>query len=397
MTGREKIEAALSKEGTGDIPAVICYEGILVEDHWDQFTSCPWWYRFSPDIEQQTQWRRDLMAAIGHDWYELASVRRTEEDRERLLAGGRPYFYSRDERRRLAVEERPQGVFLANALTGWEERLDRPPVHGWSTSAKKVESIHPERLAQTPDELDELIHIPLELSAERIAAEGRHDLAARWQKEFGVEKFPLYSTTTPFCSLYFLWGFEAMMTMVMDRPDLVRHACQRFLESSLASIRMAASLGVAGIWISDSFTDMLNPEQFREFHMPSARPLIEGIRSAGMKSFYYYGGDPKGKWDQILDLGVDAISFEESKKYFRIDIEDVVDIVQGRYTVLGNLDAMDLLPKASEAELRAELSRQIAAGRRNGSRFIMSLGSPVTPETPVERVRLYCDLVRELG
>jgi len=74
-----------------------------------------------------------------------------------------------------------------------------------------------------------------------------------------------------------------------------------------------------------------------------------------------------------------------------------VERVNGRLTVLGNLDAIRLLEKGSEAELRAEIARQIAAGRRNGSRFIMSLGSPVTPGTTVDRVRLYCDLVHELG
>ena len=39
------------------------------------------------------------------------------------------------------------------------------------------------------------------------------------------------------------------------------------------------------------------------------------------------------------------------------------------------------------------LARQIAAGRRNANRFVMSLGSPVTPSTSVSRVRRYCDLV----
>ena len=86
-----------------------------------------------------------------------------------------------------------------------------------------------------------------------------------------------------------------------------------------------------------------------------------------------------------------------SKKSFSIDIEDVVDRVQGRCTVLGNLDAVGVLEQADEEHLRAEIARQIAAGRRNGSRFIMSLGSPVTPGTPAERVRLYCDLAHELG
>ena len=96
-------------------------------------------------------------------------------------------------------------------------------------------------------------------------------------------------------------------------------------------------------------------------------------------------------------MGADALSLEESKKGFLIDIEDVVERVNGRCAVLGNLDAIELLERGSEEELGAEISRQVAAGRRNGSRFIMSLGSPVTPGTTVERVRLYCDLVHELG
>jgi uroporphyrinogen-III decarboxylase len=124
---------------------------------------------------------------------------------------------------------------------------------------------------------------------------------------------------------------------------------------------------------------------------------VEEIRSLGLKSVYYYCGNPAGRWEQLLSVGADALSLEESKKGFTIDIEDVVERVNGRLTVLGNLDAIRLLEKGSEAELRAEIARQIAAGRRNGSRFIMSLGSPVTPGTTVDRVRLYCDLVHELG
>ena len=70
---------------------------------------------------------------------------------------------------------------------------------------------------------------------------------------------------------------------------------------------------------------------------------------------------------------------------------------QGRRTVLGNLDAIGILQDGSEAQLRTEVARQIAAGRRNGNRFIVSLGGPVTPATPVDRVRPCRDLVRELG
>ena len=65
--------------------------------------------------------------------------------------------------------------------------------------------------------------------------------------------------------------------------------------------------------------------------------------------------------------------------------------------MLGNLDAIGVLQDASESRLRAEIVRQIAAGRRDNGRFIMSLGSPVTPQTPISRVRFHSDLVHELG
>ncbi|UCD29603.1 MAG: hypothetical protein JSV03_03735 [Planctomycetota bacterium] len=71
--------------------------------------------------------------------------------------------------------------------------------------------------------------------------------------------------------------------------------------------------------------------------------------------------------------------------------------VRGRCVVLGNLDAVGVLQSGSEERLKAEIRRQVAAGRCNNSRFILSLGSPVTPATPIERVRLYCDLGHELG
>ena len=116
-----------------------------------------------------------------------------------------------------------------------------------------------------------------------------------------------------------------------------------------------------------------------------------------MKSIYYFCGNPRGKLDLLLESGADALALEESKKGFTIDIAEVAEAVQGKCALFGNLDAINLLPHGSEADLRLEINRQIQAGRKNRSRFVMSLGSPVTPGTTPERVRLYCDLVHELG
>jgi uroporphyrinogen-III decarboxylase len=144
-------------------------------------------------------------------------------------------------------------------------------------------------------------------------------------------------------------------------------------------------------------TDMISHSSFSRLNTPFVKRLCEKIRAEGMKSIYYYCGDPAGRWDDLFATGCDALSLEEGKKGWNVDIAEVVKRAEGRCAVLGNLDAMNLLERGTEPDLTRELSRQIAAGRRNNNRFIMSTGSPVTPGTSMSRVRRYCDLVRKLG
>jgi hypothetical protein len=226
MTGRQRIEAALSKDGTRDIPAVICYEGIFTRDHWQRLTSYPWWYRESPGIDIQMLWRREIIKQLGQDWLRL------------------PTWYSRDERRELTIEVRPGGVFRVNNSTGEATELLEPPVGGLAASGT-LAPIHPEHLAETTGEIDELI--PPARGASRDGSRG--DLAAAMLDEFGDELFPIAHIDSPLTDCYFLWGFEGMMIMVATRPDLVKHACRRYLELRLQDVRDAAALGAAGIWI----------------------------------------------------------------------------------------------------------------------------------------------------
>ena len=374
MKGRAKIESALSAGGTSQVPAVICYEGIFARDHWRELTDCPWWYREAPDLERQLAWRRDVIEAVGQDWLYL------------------PTGLSARERENLSIEVRPEGVFRLDCSSGNAVALIEPPVSGMSSSGRLL-SVHPPHLADTFEQIDALIPAPPRTLSDRT----RGDLAAKLLDEFGEDLYPIAHASSPLWSCYSLWGFEDMMVMVAERSDLVEHACRRFLDYRLQDIRELAAMGAAGVWIEDCLTDMVGPEAFESLNVRFLRPLVQEIRAAGMHSIHYFCGNPKGKWDQLLAVGADAIALEESKKGFEIDIEDVVNVVQGRMAVLGNLDAIGILQDGSEQELAAEIDRQVRAGRRNKGRFVMSIGSPVTPATPVERVRRYCDLVHHIG
>ncbi len=377
MTGRKKIEEAMAATGTAQVPAVICYEGIYVRDHWRQLTAHPWWYAQSPDIEQQLAWRRDAIERTGQDWFILPAVT------------------PRRQREALCIEMEAGEVYRRDRRSGLRERLVEPRIGGWVPTARYTDA--PLDPPMTLEQIDAAVPAPEQVSAEQMRRDGRGDLAERLLAEYGERLWPLCHVSSPLWNCYRLWGFEGMMTRILDEPHLIRHACDRLLALVRQRIREAAAIGTAGVWIEECFTDLVSPEVFAAINVPLMRRIVEAIREAGMKSiYYYYCGDPASRWDLILSIGADAISLEESKKSFTIDIEDVVERIGRRCAVLGNLDAVGVLQDADEAGLRAEVRRQVAAGARNGGRFVMSIGSPVTPGTPVERVRRYCDMVREL-
>lgn len=346
---------------------MLCYENVFFRDRWPQLTQQPWWHVYVSDGERQVQWERDIVSAIGQDWLQMFPWTPLQAEEN------------------TSIEIIPEGAFRVNQRTGRREKLELQ--HGGEGALDKREPPH-----ESAEALDAAIFIP---GKDEVVRNRRRATAAGIVGEFGERLWTYRMVSSPLWRTYKLWGFEGMMTMIAMEPDLVRHACERFLELELVNIREAAEHGTQGIWIEECLTDMIGPRYYAELNMPYLRRLIDAIREAGMKSIYYYCGDPAKNWDMILSLGMDALGTEESKKGFSTEIDEIVDRVAGRYVVLGNLDAFNILQDGSDDQLRAAIQHQLDAGRRNRGRFIMSLGSPVTPDTPIERVRRYCDLVRE--
>jgi uroporphyrinogen-III decarboxylase len=374
MTGRQKLESAFGPQGAAEIGCVICYEGIYVRDHWQQVTDCPWWRQFEPDVQRQLAWRRQMLQRTGMDWFAL------------------PACLSRQQRQAMKLEARPDGVFRVDSATGQALRLEQPNIGGWDYSARAAPQ---PPMPRTPDEIDRLLPLEPDFDPESALADGRADLARLMLAEFH-DLFPLAHVSSPLWRCYQLWGYEELMVKVATQPALVEHACRRYLELCRRQVLTASAMGAEGFWIEECFTDAVSPAAFARINLPMVQQLCEIIRQAGDKSIYYYCGNPHDRWDSLLASGADALSLEEGKKGFEIDIDAVVDRVRGRMAVLGNLDAIDLLEHADRPALSKEVARQLQAGRRNGGRFILSVGSPVTPGTSVARVREYCELSREL-
>ena len=78
------------------------------------------------------------------------------------------------------------------------------------------------------------------------------------------------------------------------------------------------------------------------------------------------------------------------------DLGQIADQVGDRLCLWGNLDPVGVVERVSDDALREAMAAQVAVGRRTG-RFIISTGSPITPRTPLARIRRFIELGWELG
>lgn len=372
MTGREKILAAFSPEGTTQIPAVICYERLTIRDHWSQVTDGPWWHWYSPELDHQLRWRSSAIEKFGQDWYRLWP------------------FYTKDEQKNSRISVEDDQVFLCNTKTNTRQAL-APLVAGGS------DVLHANPFPRSRDELTRQIPVSGNNDPFEILTDGRADLAAALNRRYGSEYFRIYHVISPLWMCFCLFDYEEVMLRIAAEDPLLETAVERCLQNALYEVEQAAHMGADGIWIEECMTDSVSPKAFEKYNRPYLRTLTEKIRASGMKSIYYFAGNPHGKLNLVLDAGADALSLEESKKQFTIRIDDIVDQVRGRCVLLGNLDAVEILQNAPEDRLKHEINLQIRAGRNNAGRFIMSLGSPPTPDTPLSQIRLYCDMAHEAG
>jgi hypothetical protein len=373
MTGLQRILAAFSEQGTTDFAAVACYPGILTRDHYFELTDLPWWTAHDPNPVVQLRSLTEQNEAVGFDWYGFGPGA------------------SREEQEAVSIAVEGENAFRLDRLTGRKTRLE-PPVVSGTLSVRQEDypiidnpaAFLEERVIQGPPFAD--------------LAPGEDDLPKLMMSSpYGRTHFAYYSIGGAMWAVSGAMGYEQFFAFLATDPEPIFAAARRYLFNSIQRVKAAAAAGCHGIWIEDCMMDMIGPARFAKYNLPVIQELVQAIRNTGMKSIYYFCGNPWPVMDLLLETGADALSLEESKKGFSIDIEDVVARVQGSMTVLGNLDAIEILEQGSLDDLRREVARQLDVGRRNNGRFIMSTGSPVTPGTTIKRLHDYISLVRELS
>jgi uroporphyrinogen-III decarboxylase len=235
-------------------------------------------------------------------------------------------------------------------------------------------------------------------SAEELEAQGAFEVTRILAERVG-DRLPISCIApTPFWSTYGLLGFQGMMVMMREKPELFAYLMERRGRQRIEMLKGLARAGVEYVWLEEclSSADLISPRDYERFASATTGPTIAEAKRLGLTVILYYCGDVIPRLPWLKRLGMDALAVEESKKGFSVDIADVIAAVGDTCCVFGNVDAIQVMCEGSKETIQAEVDRQLRLGGR-AKGFVLCQGSPFTLDTPPEKVAWFVRCARRHG
>lgn len=371
MTGKERIHAALEGRPVDRMPTAVLYSQLYHLDHFEELTGRP--------PAQATQW----LHASPEDHLDTYRMMVEKAPFEILQPQGAP---PRDARESIAFVEKDGWLLMYDKKNDTLTRVDADTVSGHATDYRASET----QYVFDKRDVAEKVKFP---TAEEILASGSTDYLEAVVADLGRDHFVLSGGVVGMlygCGEYV--GQTNLFAMLIQQPDLVQCLCERLLEMNIQIIRALAAAGGDAIYIDDATAtnDMISVAHYERFCLPYMKEMVREIQALGQKAIIIYFGGIADRLDQIASIGADGLSMETSMKGYVNDIAEIAGVIGDRVSLFGNIDPVGVLQNGTDAQLEAEVNRQALAGRAARG-FIMCTGSPITPGTPLARVRRFIE------
>lgn len=375
MSPKERMFAAIEGKKLDYYPVSAPYLMLSNADHWVELTGLPVWkfYEWTfaePEIhgEMYKTFYNKLPFDVVQPWY--AAGRAQRENTEIIVKDGIAYYHYKKEDSYKAV---PHTIHESGSGGGENEH----------------------RTVFNKEDAREMIRI---IPASRLIEEGCNDYLNELIKIYGSSHFVLNGgVVNTFYSCVYYLGMTEFFALLFEDPDLIKYMSERILEKNIETIRAMAAAGGDAIYIDDatSTSDMVSPKTYEEFSLPFLTQQVKEIQRLGKKAIIIYFGGIADRVDLIASSGADVLVMEASMKGFTNDYQSISASLAGRMCLAGNLNPYDDLEITTDDELKYRIQKQLNYGMNYG-KYFTSTGSPLTPNTKVERLRKYIDIAHGL-
>ena len=209
------------------------------------------------------------------------------------------------------------------------------------------------------------------------------DAISKVRKEFGDNICVCGRTAAPFSSASLLYGIEESLLLMFSNPDLLKKTCDFFIELQFMWGKAQFDAGAHALWVGDcnAMSNLISLKQYSEFAYEPCKQLLERYKDLGVLTFLHASEEKPEYIEKQATIGASALSVGPG-----IDIEIAKRLTEGKIALIGNLDPLNVLQRATPQKVAEEAKRIMSIGRQNGG-YMFNTGEMIPRDTPEENMR----------
>jgi hypothetical protein len=188
-------------------------------------------------------------------------------------------------------------------------------------------------------------------------------------------------------------GWDYFCYALYDDPELIDTMFDIYSSWFAQAVKHICELGFDFIWAGDDIAfnsgPMISPHTFRQHFMPYYRRVVEEIT---IPWIFHTDGNFLPILEDLLSLKMNALHPIEPDA---VDIMEVKEIVNGRVSLIGNID-INALSRGTPEEVE-DLTRDTIRRIAGDGRFILSSSNSITRSCQMDNVLAMINACRQYG
>jgi uroporphyrinogen-III decarboxylase len=216
-------------------------------------------------------------------------------------------------------------------------------------------------------------------------------------KKAGKNVLVVGSVSCPWATSRRWVGLVEWIKALYTSPNLVNRVMKHALQVNLEHAKAIIKAGAETLWLEDGSVaaDTIAPKFYEKFAFTYERDFIRKLKKLGIPLILSITGNVMPILDKILETNPDGHHFEESKKGFVINVPQIAERLRGKKAFFVPFDSINLLRTGNIDSVRKCTAEMI--GKIAGRGIVLSTGSPVLRDTPVENFETMIKTARIVG
>lgn len=187
----------------------------------------------------------------------------------------------------------------------------------------------------------------------------------------------------------YLWGSCKFLGDLIQKPDLMEHLLEKVTRAIITWLEAQQEINHSAdaILLTDDISGLLSQQLYRKSLMPFQQEIVKAFPN----HLIVFHNDTKS--DHILpsikELGIHVFNLGKST-----NLELAAQLAGDDFSLMGNLDPLDLLIKGLKDEIIVEAQKCIALVKNN-PRFILSAGGGLNEGTPLSSLEALIEAVEK--